>query len=131
MTESNPERGDVEIELGGQKFVMRPTFEAMVQMEQATGIGMLDLALRAGGGTLGISETTHIICAGITAATGNRATFDKFGPMVFKKGIMSTIKPVADLMANALSGGEKPGEDQAAEQTESLTDASPPMPTEA
>lgn len=129
MVEANQQRGDVEIILEKQKFVMRPTFEAMIQIENETGLGMVELTLLALQGRLGLRQVTSIVAAGLKA-TGNPATNENIGPKIFRTGIMNVSPSVNDFLNNALHGGEKPGEAEAADQMKSLSEDSPLLPME-
>lgn len=71
---ANELRGEVDLELEGERFVLRPSYTAIVAAEKATGRGLVKLAEDAGEGALTLTE-----CAAITAlfirawgeATGN------------------------------------------------------------
>ena len=117
----NPHRGDVEIELGGRTMLMRPTFEAIVEAETRTGLGLVTLAGKAAVAELSLSHLTSIITAGLKAS-GEGATYKAVGPMVFEAGISSVHQPVVDYLTNALNGGKPMGEAKAPETEADKTD---------
>ena len=110
----NKHRGEVEITLDGKAYVMRPTFEAMAEIEAKIGHGILWLATRASEGDIGITEVAVIIAAGLKAA-GEPATADTVGPIVFRTGLVKVLVPVGEYLTSALMGGEPPGEAEAAD----------------
>lgn len=110
----NKHRGEVEIMLDGKAYVMRPTFEAMAEIEAKTGHGMLYLATRTAEGDIGITEAAMIITAALRAA-GEPATVETVGPMIFRTGLIKVLAPVGEYLTNALTGGEPPGEAVAAD----------------
>lgn len=57
---ANAERGEMELVLGGQAFVLRPSFEAISAFEQATGKGLIDLTEAALARRLTLSEAAQI-----------------------------------------------------------------------
>ncbi len=111
---ANPERGEIEIELvtpGGSResFILRPTWEAMVEIETRTGMGMIQMANKLAMMQFGYIEAVAIITAGLKAG-GDPAKVETVGPMVFKTGLTTLIPPIQEFVSNALTGGEKPGE---------------------
>jgi hypothetical protein len=124
----NPQRGEVTITLQGQEFVLRPSYEALVGIEQMTGDTVVSVARRVTSASYGIADAVAIVTAGLKAA-GAPATPKKVGEMIFATGLLDISGPLTAFMTNALTGGEQPGEAVAAEPTESRTDASPPSPT--
>ncbi len=65
MTPVNMERGEVEITLAGKTYVMRPTFGAMVEIEQTSGEPIYALCRRLLEGNVSVTEVTHVITAGL------------------------------------------------------------------
>lgn len=115
---ANPEQGEVELRLwtaeGGRAFILRPTFEAMVEIERQTGLGLLALARKTTAFELGFGEATAIVTAGLKAA-GEGASYGKVGEMVFKTGLTEVIPAITAFLSAALSGGQTVGEAKAAE----------------
>lgn len=64
MTEGgNETRGEVTVQLGGETFGLRPSWEAIQTFEAATGKGVLQLAREADAAALTSSEVAQITCA--------------------------------------------------------------------
>lgn len=111
---ANPERGEIEIELvtlsgDRQTFILRPTWEAMVEIETRTGMGMIAMANKLSSFQFGFIEAVAIITAGLKAG-GDPAKIEMVGPMIFKTGLTKLISPLQEFVTNALTGGEPPGE---------------------
>ena len=97
---------DVEIELGGKTFVMRPSFKAVCEIEQVTGVGIAALAARLLNGEEKVSEIAAVITAGLREA-GEPATFEKVGEMVFEAGIEKVLRPVIQFLTALMGDGEE------------------------
>jgi hypothetical protein len=112
----NQHRGEVSVTLRGKTYTMRPTFQALAEMERQTGIGTIDLANRFIQKRYGIFEMAAVITAGLKGA-GEPAVIEKVGNMVFEAGAVNLAAPCIEFLTNALTGGEKPqpGEGAAAE----------------
>ena len=116
---ANPERGEIEIELvtpagSPETFVLRPTWESMIEIETRTGLGMIQIANKLAMLQFGFTEAVAIITAGLKAG-GDPAKVETVGPMVFKTGLTNLIPPIQEFVTNALTGGEPPGEPDAGE----------------
>lgn len=128
MDQANKERGDVDIELLGKQYILRPTWQACIEIERATGEGLVPLARRVIAVDYGLNDAVAIVTAGLKA-TGEPASADAVGDMVMKTGLLGVGPSLAQFMTNALTGGEEPGEAKAADQDTSNTEGSPPSPT--
>ena len=104
---ANPQRGEVEIELGGRRFVMRPSFQAIAEMEKQTGRGLIELLQSLSDGGLKVSELAAIITAGLKAA-GEPARYDKVGALLLEGGLEGIVPPVGEFLVGALTGGRQP-----------------------
>ena len=54
MTDQRP--GDVEVELAGRTYVLRPCFKACREIEAGTGLGLMELAQRVGAQRAGVQR---------------------------------------------------------------------------
>ena len=109
---ANPHRGDVPITLKhhgtDREFVMRPTFGAIAEIEQATGRGLIALARSAMAGDVALSTMAVVVTAGLKAA-GEPAKAATVGEMVFEAGALATLPAVGQFLTNALTGGRERG----------------------
>ena len=111
----NPERGEVAITLGGQRFVMRPDFEHLVEMEVRTGVGLVELTRRIASGKYGVRDMAAIVTAGLKGGGEERADFAKVGAMILADGLTSLVDPVNQFLINAITGGKTPSGDASGE----------------
>ena len=102
---ANPHRGEVEIELDGKRFVMRPTFQAIAEIEQQTGTGLIALLHRMTDGGLRVSDLAIIVAAGLRAA-GEPASREKVGSLLLQDGLEKTLEPASFFLMNAVTGGK-------------------------
>ena len=108
--EADPKRGDVEIELATdtgerRKFVLRPSFAAIVEIEEQTGRSIFALARRFSKAEIGQHDAAHIITAGLTAA-GETASHVTVGEMIARTGLADVLAAVGDFLAKVLGGYE-------------------------
>lgn len=113
----NPHRGEVELELGGEKRILRPTFEVIGEIEAGTGFGLLDMARRLRDGSWTVGQIATIIRAGLKGSEGKARTVNEIGQWVFEATPLQCAASAMELILNALSGGRD-------------ADANPPTPTE-
>ena len=108
----NPHRGDVSIYLktgdGGRDFTLRPSFSAIIEIEQATGLGIVSVASRLIQRDIGLGHLAAIVTAGLKAS-GEPADTQTVAQMVYKTGILDEklLASINDFITAALSGGEK------------------------
>ena len=114
MTETfaNPQRGEVEIVLlreGREKrFVLRPSFAAVAEIEAATGKGILLLASEMMSDPmrgLSLSAGMAIVRAGLRAA-GEKFNEAALQAMVFETGVPRLAEPCSAFLASAIRGGK-------------------------
>lgn len=118
---ANPERGEVEVVLlrdGKEKrFVLRPTFGAVAEIEAGTGKGILMLASELMADPmrgLSLSALMAIVRAGLRAS-GEKFNEAALQAMVFETGIQSLAAPCAAFLASAIRGGKPALDDEAGE----------------
>lgn len=82
--------GEVEINLDGEKVVLRPTFEALVIVEEKSGKVLSELYEGFLNLKIGIKDITACIYGGMYGANGNRHpkyTFEQIGAKVISQGL--------------------------------------------
>lgn len=130
---ANEERGEVAMELGGERFVLRPTYEAIQAVEAALGRGLVDLGQSALNGKLGTDDAAIVATEFIKAqgrATGNKSmaavNAKKVGSLMFEAdgGFTTCLGIVGAVLAMAATGGyTATGELKAAERAEEAISA--------
>ena len=122
---ANAARGDVPITLKRngveREFVMRPSFTAIAEVEQATGQGFFQLARKVSTGDLSLSAMAAIVTAGMKAA-GETASVKPVGEMIFETGMVNVLQPVTRWISNAVTGGKDPEPGEAAAVTTATGD---------
>jgi hypothetical protein len=103
----NPHRGEVSVTLGGRERVLRPTFQALAEIESKTGKTLQQLIALGMGAALGLNDTTAIITAGLRAA-GETVKDEEVGADIVAAGLQSMIAPAAKLVLFGLTGGRDP-----------------------
>ncbi len=105
---ANKFRGEVIVTLGGTEYLMRPTFEAMVEFEDragATAYEMLGAAVNKN--HFPIKHVAAAFHAGIKAAwpvEGKRCpSFAEIGQMIRSDGLHKSIAQYTDFLQNSLS----------------------------
>src|SRR5688500_1415696 len=60
MLQANGLRGEVDVTFEGERFVLRPSYEAIIAFEDGTGKGLIQLATAAADGELTLREAACI-----------------------------------------------------------------------
>ncbi|KKI17498.1 GTA-gp10 family protein [Sphingomonas sp. Ag1] len=137
MDAANEIRGEVDLVLEGQRFVLRPSYTAIVAMEKKTGAPLMQLAQLAEAGALS-QETQAIVVTELVRAWGRGLVVDEYasaadkaiassarganvdtiGELLYPVGVMAVQPRIALVLGLALTGGCLPsGEAKAAETT--------------
>ena len=103
---ANKQRGEVEVELGGKTWTMRPTFQSLCEIEDRTGVGITTLARRCYEGEFGVGPITAVLWAGIRAAHDDGPDYDEVGRLIVKEGISRFAAPALALLLAALIGDD-------------------------
>lgn len=108
-------RGEVSIQLDGHDYVLRPSFEAVDEMETSTGLSLYELTIAASSNTLSLAQVGEIIGACIRAKAkvdGNRdlaaARSARFASLVYEagEGVYGVVSnELGKLLRGALTGG--------------------------
>ena len=113
---ANPVRGEVTIDLPGhERYVLRPTFDALVQIEAELGEKIIPLAMSLAG----LREAAVIIhrCG---QAAGGKLTFAQIKELVMQAGLVALLPHLRAMLNLALTPADPNGEavtDQVTTQT--------------
>ena len=109
---ANDLRGEDEIVLDGATFGMRPTYEAIVAVETATGASIGTMAMAGANMRLPLGWVAIIVTEFVRAwgkANGNQAAanlaVDRVGGLVMDSGIVAAQLTVAKILNGAVTGG--------------------------
>lgn len=103
---ANRQRGEVNVELNGARYTMRPSFEALAEIEDRTGVGLLGLMLRIRDHRT--TDIVTVIYAGVAIGHGTKIKENDVRNAVVEKGVHHYIEPVTDFAMQALYGDEQP-----------------------
>lgn len=102
---ANTKRGDVDIDIGGEPYTMRPSFEALCEIEAATGKGILLLASEFANGNIEVTKVAQIIYAGLGGFDKKtRPSFREVGNEVQAVGLIKMAGIVTNFLVAAISG---------------------------
>ena len=108
MSAANPLRGEVAIDLGGRRHVLRPTFAALRAIESEAA-PLLALAQEAAEGQVRTETMAlvfhHCLCVDQEAA---RPAVEEIGETILAQGLMPALKAYRALLEAVLIG---PGEE--------------------
>ena len=98
-------RGEVEIDLDGRRWTMRPTFRALDDIQRRTGKDINEIARECWEGRYSCRSMVTVIWAGIRAAHDDAPEFDEVGEIVIEGGLINFYEPVLIFLAGVVSSG--------------------------
>lgn len=132
---ANAARGDVVVSLknGNGVFVdfpLRPTWQALCEIETALGKDFISIARDVSEGRLGMGLTATLVHSGMRAA-GKHLPYATVAQMVYQTGLSDAqlLSSVDSFIVNALSGGREPNPSDP-EDDEGKAAAVAPSPTD-
>ena len=102
---TNKVRGEIEVELAGKTWTMRPAFGALAEIEGRTGLGMAAVVKRFTEGVFGIDDLAAVIAAGIRAAHDDAPDFESVKRAIVEEGFNEFAVVASEFLAGALAGG--------------------------
>lgn len=119
MTANGPEP-NIDLTLGEMTYSLRPTYGALMRIEQTLGAGIGTLRLRFLRGEYGVGEVTRIVYEGIRAVLGNDAPkVEEIGEAIVRHGLDNEAGAAAlELIEAALAGFERFAEGRARSEAE-------------
>lgn len=102
MSGANPARGEAAITIGGERLVLRPSFEALVAAEAELG-PLFGLVERAAGGGLKLAEMAALLwhCLRERPATLTR---EHLGAAIAEQGLVAVTPALRLLLGQILQG---------------------------
>jgi len=121
----------IDVTLGGKTYDLKPTFGALVRIEQTLDAGLGALLLRFLRREHGVSDTTRIIYEGIVAGHGNDAPeYEEVGALVMREGVEAVAPAALDMLTAALRGLDRFAADKAEEAEQSASADEGDRPTQ-
>lgn len=101
---ANPLRGEVAIMLGGRACVLRPSFAALVAIEDSLG-PLLVLAQQAAEGRVALGDLATVIHHCLLPETGEaRPSVAEIGELLLADGMLGALAAWRTLLERTLSG---------------------------
>jgi hypothetical protein len=99
---ANPARGEAALSVGGERLVLRPSFEALVAAEEELG-PLFALVERAAEGRLRVAEMAALFwhCAG---ARGEAVSRERIGAAIAESGLAGVTPVLKALLGQILQG---------------------------
>jgi len=111
---TNPKRGELEINLGQQKYKAKVTMDGIARIESACGCGIVKVLNKLSDGDLTTTEICNILLP-IIRSGGNDIQIKDVQKAVWDAGLADAMKAVAEVMGQALGGGDDEGNVKEAE----------------
>lgn len=103
---ANSFRGEMEIEIGEVKYLLRPSFEGLMEMEDKAGCGLLSMVESIGNGKLTTRQTVAIIYSGIIGG-GVAIDFGALGTACVEHGMLQISSKAAMFLAKVVQARQK------------------------
>lgn len=123
-TQANAARGEYSLQLAGTTYRLRPTFEAIVAIEDTLDLTALELARAGGEGRIAAPAMGVIVAELIRAGAeeGDRLTAnvtpDAIARLIYAEGLVKVGFVVTMVLSAAVTGGHEPsGEARAVAKT--------------
>ena len=110
---ANKHRGEVVIHLVDREWVMRPTHEAIAEIESATGRGILSVFRDFIERDIRFTDMSEVIAAGVRAGGESMATAAGIRELLFREGLNSErlYDSLSRFMLGMLNGGKTDADD--------------------
>lgn len=118
---ANRELGEVNVTISGREFTLRPSFEAIAELEDRLDMGIFKVARHLGASDVRAKFIVAALWAGIKGHGTPPLTYEQFGTLCMKEGAEGLAKlaaPAMQLVAGMFSGKE---------QKKSQADEQPPQ----
>lgn len=101
----NKIRNETKLVLGKDEYILRPTFDCMVAIEEATGKALPSFVHAIFTQTVGVKDTVIIIVEG-TKAAGKAMSASEASELIQEYGILQVQEGLTDFLTTALYGGK-------------------------
>lgn len=100
---TNPHRGEVAFTVGDVTHTLRPTFEAVVAIEQVLG-PLVALARRSANEGIGVQDLAVLFHHCARAADADAPDIERFGTLIVQAGMAPCLSVFRQLMETILGG---------------------------
>lgn len=102
----NKLRGEIEIDIEGESYILRPTFDAIASIESKTDKSLVKIATLLSQNDIRVADLTEIIFQGAKAAN-NEINREKIQGAILDKGIYKFMQPCMEFLRLALGGKDQ------------------------
>lgn len=99
---TNPMRGETNVKIGDKEYKARLTLNALMEIEQSTGTGIIKLATEMGEGNISITNLLAVLLPALRGG-GNDLDMKDVMAIAQEVGVVQVTKIVAELLAATLS----------------------------
>ncbi len=103
---ANKARGEVKLDLGGESYVLRPTFGAVCEIEDAIGTNLFDAGRKLERAEITAKEMVKLTHACLTQS-GYPVEEDKLGELIVAHGSLDTIAALVKFCQSYAFGGRE------------------------
>ena len=103
---ANKARGEVKLELGGETYVLRPSFGAVCEIEEAIGTNLFDIGRKLERAEITAQELVKLTHACI-AQSGTSIEMDKLGEQIVAQGSLGVIAALTGFCQSYAFGGQE------------------------
>lgn len=103
---ANAARGEAAFVAGERTYVLRPTFEALCEIENRLDAGIVEIAERIVARKYGVREVSAILHAGAQAVDA-RVSELEIGAAIAERGLRPATEAALALLAHAFGGEEE------------------------
>lgn len=105
---ANKHRGEIDVEICGEKYTLRPSFEAMVEIEDRLGQSIFMALQRAQQADVPAKTVAVCVLAGANAYRKDRMlpllSYDAVGAKCFEHGVVKLSLPICQFLATCITG---------------------------
>jgi len=89
---ANSQRGEVSINLSGKTYIMRPSFEALCELEDVLNTTLPQLVIDLQTGSVSLKKVTAVVWSGIWGYNKDEApSINEIGQMVVDDGMLNIV----------------------------------------
>lgn len=100
---ANRLKGDIDIELGGKKLLLRPTFEGLIEIEDKAGTGLSQILHRFVNKEWSMKHVAAVIYGGLFHYGEKAPSFEQVGKQIVAQGVSKFLAPSVMLISKSIA----------------------------
>jgi len=113
---TNPLKGEIQLTLGDKEYSARLTIDAIMQIEQSVGCGIIKLAQRMSEADVRVSDLVNVLTPALRGG-GNNFNPKKVQNIISDIGLISAASAVAELLMLTIAPPDDPSTDDSDEDS--------------